>query len=77
MVHDGFQKVDSSKKGVPGAILSAARRSAVNACSTGGGISGVKEFAVLLKPSGSRTLSVNNFGISSPVAFSSALPSST
>src|SRR6476660_8254003 len=63
MVHDGFQKVDSSKNGVPGGIFSAARRSAVNACNTGAGISGVKELAVLSRPSGSRTLSANSFGI--------------
>ena len=43
----------------------------------GSGISGVNEFAVLVNPRGRNTLSSNSFGMSSPVAFSNALPRST
>ena len=56
---------------------SAARRSEVNACSTGSGIAAVWDATVLVKPNGRSTLSDSRSDIVRPVAFSSARPSST
>src|ERR1700687_875873 len=56
IVQDGSQKVDSSYNGVPAGILRNSRRSELNACRTGDGISGVRELTGLVSRRGLSTL---------------------
>ena len=67
VVHEGFQKVDSSY--MP--------RSAVKACRTGGGMSGVKLLRVSRSPSGPVIRRFSRMSSRVPVIFSRAAPRRT